>query len=187
MLCKSAGFTVFGMRAKLVRFYARGHLHFITLSCYRRRCLLGRVRARNMFVRVLREVRGRYHFRLVGYVVMPEHVHLLVSEPGKGTPSKVVQALKQSVSRRMRRKKTRRGGSSQLELSFATGDSSPHFWQRRFYDFKVWSDKKKVEKLEYMHRNPVTRRLVRDPKDWPCSSYSFYAGRDDGLVEIEPL
>lgn len=155
------------MRKKLVRFYGLGHLHFITFSCYRRRGLLGRVRARNTFVRVLEEVRGRYRFRLVGYVVMPEHVHLLVSEPVIGTPSKVVQALKQSVSRRMRRKRGPGGRSSQLLLSFVTRDSSPHFWRRRFYDFNVWSDKKKVEKLEYMHRNLVTRGLVRSPKDWP--------------------
>ncbi|MFI5421411.1 MAG: REP-associated tyrosine transposase [Nitrososphaerales archaeon] len=175
------------MRKKLVRFYGRGHLHFITFSCYRRRCLLGRVRARNLFVQVLREVRGRYKFRLVGYVVMPEHVHLLLSEPGIGTPSKVVQALKQSVSRRMRGRKARSGRSSQLFLSFARGDSSPHFWQRRFYDFNVWSDKKKVEKLEFMHRNSVTRGLVRDPKDWPWSSYSYFSGRDDRLIEIDPV
>ncbi len=173
------------MRNKLVRLYCQGHLHFVTFSCYRRQALLGRLRTRNLFVAVLGEVRRRYEFRLVGFVVMPEHVHLLISEPGKGNPSKVVQALKQTVSRRLRTKSGRKIAANQLSLSFGREDSCSHSWQHRFYDFNVWSDKKKIEKLEYMHQNPVKRGLVRDPKDWPWSSYGFYAGRGDGLVTID--
>jgi len=59
------------------------------------------------------------------------------------------------------------------------------FWQRRFYDFNVWSAAKRREKLEYMHRNPVTRKLVSDPKDWAWSSYSSYSGRGTPMVEID--
>ena len=73
--------------------------------CYRRLPLLRSVRARNVFVQILGEVRDRYGFSLVGYVVMPEHIHLLISEPAKGTPSTAIQVLKQRVSRRLRRKK----------------------------------------------------------------------------------
>ena len=69
----------------LKRYYGRGDLHFLTFSCYRRLPLLGTVRARNGFVEALAKIRGRYKFLLVGYVVMPEHVHLLISEPAKGT------------------------------------------------------------------------------------------------------
>src|SRR5208283_5212337 len=93
------------MPTKLRRYYGKGDLHFLTFSCCRRLPLLGSVRARNLFLRKLREVRGRYGFAVVGYVVMPEHVHLLIGEPRKGTPSIVLQALKQSVSREMRRKR----------------------------------------------------------------------------------
>ena len=78
---------------------------FITFTCYRRLPLLRSVRARNAFVHVLGEVRDRYGFSTVGYVVMPEHIHLLISEPAKGTPSTVIQVLKQRVSRRLRRKR----------------------------------------------------------------------------------
>jgi len=126
------------MAHKLIRIYGRGHLHFITFSCYRRVPFLRSVRAKNVFVQILDEVRDRYGFSLVGYVVMPEHVHLLIGEPAKGTPSTVVQVLKQRVSRRVRRKK--RAAAAQLYLSFALGESTlPRFWQRRFYDFNVWS------------------------------------------------
>ncbi|HVA94171.1 MAG TPA: transposase [Candidatus Dormibacteraeota bacterium] len=93
------------MANKLIRIYGRGHLHFITCSCYRRKPLLRSARARNVFVQVLGEVRDRYGFSLVGYVVMPEHIHLLISEPTKGTSSTVIQVLKQCVSRRLRRKR----------------------------------------------------------------------------------
>src|SRR5215467_691423 len=94
-------------RNPLKRYYGRGDLHFVTFSCYRRRPYLGTARARNRFVRILQEVRIRHKFELVGYVVMPEHVHLLIGEPAKGNPSKVLQVLKQKVSRALRRMKVR--------------------------------------------------------------------------------
>ena len=93
------------MAHKLIRHYGHGHLHFITFTCYRRLALLRSVRARNVFVEILGETRDRYGFSLVGYVVMPDHIHVLMSEPAKGTPSTVIQVLKQRVSRRLRRKK----------------------------------------------------------------------------------
>jgi REP element-mobilizing transposase RayT len=100
---------------KLERRYGHGHLHFITCSCYRRQRFLGTARKRDVFLRVLDEVRAKYQFYVVGYVVMPEHVHLLISEPKIGTPSTVTQVLKQRVSRSLRRKR-RRGGANQLRL-----------------------------------------------------------------------
>ncbi len=83
------------MRNALRRFYGRGDLHFVTFSCYRRRPLLGTPGARQCFVKILDQVRSRHCFQLIGYVVMPEHVHLLISEPEKGNPSKMLQVLKQ--------------------------------------------------------------------------------------------
>jgi len=172
------------MANNLIRRYGRGHLHFITFTCYRRLPLLRSVRARNAFVHVLGEVRDRHGFSSVGYVVMPEHIHLLISEPAKGTPSTVIQVLKQRVSRRLRRK--RRAPAGQLNLTFASGDDPlPRFWQRRFYDFNVWSLKKRVEKLHYMHMNPLKRKLVVHAKDWPWSSFSFYSKLKRGLIRVD--
>jgi REP element-mobilizing transposase RayT len=96
-----------------------------------------------------------------------------------------MQVLKQRVSRHLRAKK-RRGKEKQLGLPFREARNLPRqFWQRRFHDFNVWSAKKKVEKLEYMHMNPVKRGLVQHPRDWPWSSYSFYSGEGEGLVRID--
>jgi putative transposase len=170
----------------LRRRYGLGQLHFITCSCYRRLPLFASARARNLFVKILGEVRDRYGFSLAGYVVMPEHIHVLIGEPSKGTPSTVMQVLKQRVSRRLRRKPRKKVSDRQLRLPFRDAHNFlPQFWQPRFYDFNVWSQKKFVEKLQYMHLNPLKRKLVAHPSDWPWSSFSFYAGKDSGLVRID--
>jgi putative transposase len=180
---KGAGF--FWMRNPLKRHYGQGDLHFVTFSCYRRRPLLGTAQARHRFVKILDEVRRRHAFRLVGYVVMPEHVHLLISEPARKNPSKVLQVLKQKVARALL-KRRRRANSAQLSLPFEGGQREErHFWQRRFYDFNVWSEKKLKEKLEYMHANPVQRKLVQHPKDWPWSSWTHYTGKGQSRIRID--
>jgi putative transposase len=149
----------------LIRFQQSRHLHFITFSCYRRRAYLQSDESKRIFENALKRARRHYGFGIVGYVVMPEHVHLLVTEPERSTLAVALKALKQSVARRLI------GGRD-------------HFWQARYYDFNVWSAAKRVEKLKYPHRNPVARGLVDGPEDWPWSSYRHYALGEDGVVEI---
>src|SRR5271165_1327180 len=84
----------------LKRYQNVGTLHFITFSCYRRQPLLMKHGAAQMFEQALEEARVKYGFFVFGYVVMPEHVHLLVSEPERGTLATAIKALKQSVARR---------------------------------------------------------------------------------------
>jgi putative transposase len=181
----SKGAGVRPIRNPLVRYYGRGDLHFVTFSCYRRRPYLGTRRARDRFVKVLEQVRARWSFPLIGYVLMPEHVHLLMGEPPKGNPSNVVQVLKQKTSRVLRGRR-RKSSVRQLSLRFTGAEEdAAHFWQRRFYDFNVWSAKKLREKLEYMHFNPVKRKLVSHPKDWPWSSWSYYEKGQQGLIAID--
>ena len=171
------------MPKKLKRWYGYGHLHFITFSCYQRKPLLRSARACNELVRILGEVRARHGFKLIGYVVMPELVHLLISEPRKGTPSTVLQVLKQRLSRRLR--KRRRKPAGQFTLWRQDAARLRKFWQRRFYDFNVWSARKLGEKLNYMHHNPVQRGLVHHPRDWPWSSYRFYSGGGAVLLAMD--
>jgi hypothetical protein len=77
----------------LTRYYGNNELHFITCSCYRRQRLLGTARRRDLFLKVLEQVREKYQFVVIGYVVMPEHFHLLISEPQERTPSTVMQGF----------------------------------------------------------------------------------------------
>jgi putative transposase len=78
---------------RLKRYYQTRHLHFITCSCYHRQPWLASAGGRDLFLRVLEQVRQRF-IVVVGYLAMPEHIHLLISEPEKADPSKVMQALK---------------------------------------------------------------------------------------------
>ena len=171
------------MPPRLRRYYGAGYLHFITTSCYQRQPLLARPRNRDLFLGVLEQVRRRYRFVVVGYVVMPEHVHLLLSEPERANPSVVMQALKQGFARRLLRRLRVRPNNRQASL-FDAAVGEGHIWQRRFYDFVVWSEGKRVQKLRYMHWNPVQRGLVLEPEQWRWSSYRHYAYGEPGLVLV---
>jgi putative transposase len=177
------------MPAGLKRYYGNYDLHFITFSCYRRLPFLSSAGARDLFVQELARVRAEYRFKLVGYVVMLNHVHLLMSEPVKRTPSTVMQMLKQRVSRKMRScggalSSSFEGGSRAFRLN-EDGQEGKAFWQERFYDFSVYRSGKVKEKLNYMHANPVIRGLVQHPKDWPWSSWSFYFQDGKGLLPMD--
>ncbi|MGH9556230.1 MAG: REP-associated tyrosine transposase [Terriglobales bacterium] len=139
-------------------------MHFITLSCYRREPRLDTPESRHTFESELERVRTWYGLCVVGYVVMPEHVHLLVGEPERKSLPIAIQMLKQNVARKL---------------------GPGPFWQVRYFDFLVWGPKKRVEKLRYMHRNPVKRGLVERPEDWLWSSFNHYATGCEGAVEIE--
>lgn len=152
------------MTRGLVRYQESGHFHFITFSCFHRKPFLTGDPVRAHFERALEIVRSRYDFVVMGYVVMPEHVHLVVSEPMRCTLSRAIQALKVSVSRFSRERP---------------------FWQRRYYDFNVITDRKRREKLRYIHRNPVARGLVAAPEDWPWSSCRHYLTGEAGRVALE--
>jgi len=147
---------------RLKRFVGQGELHFVTFSCYQRRPFLNLSGAKDLFVAILGEVREEFRFRLAGYVVMPEHVHLLFEEIATASPAKILQVLKQRLSRALR------GGHWKLAAKW------PQFWQRRYYDLNVHSEEKVREKLDYMRFNPVKRGLVQHPRDWKWSSFQFY-------------
>lgn len=98
----------------LKRYYGAGDLHFVTFSCHRRLGLLGSARRRDLFLGALEATRLKYEMLVVGYVVMSEHVHLLIGEPGRQNLSTAIKALKQSVSRRVLR---RPQGPAQFRLS----------------------------------------------------------------------
>ena len=148
------------MPRRLQRYYGAGFFHFITTSCYHRRPLLHNPANRDLFLQVLEQVRRRYRFIVVGYVVMPEHVHVLISEPERANPSIVMQVLKQGFARRLlRRLRSHPDQSARRDSPLDEG----RVWQRRFYDFTVWTDRKRIEKLRYMHRNPVKRGVVCEP------------------------
>src|SRR3989440_352925 len=144
------------MSRRLHRYYGSGYLHFITSSCYQRRRLLNTARQRTWFLEILEQVRRRYNVVVVGYVVMPEHFHLLISEPERGNPSTVMQVLKQRFARKVLRdwrKRSERGQNRLWEDALNEG----HVWQRRFFDFFGWGEGKRGGELRFLHRDTVQR------------------------------
>ncbi|MGO8793898.1 MAG: REP-associated tyrosine transposase [Candidatus Sulfotelmatobacter sp.] len=170
------------MPPNLRRYNGAGYSHFITTGCYQCRPLLGTPRSRDLFLEVMEQVRQRHQFIVVGYVVMPEHVRLLFTEPGRGNPSLVLAALKQNFARRLLREL--RAETSTCTMLWSTPLAVGHVWQRCFYDFVVFTEQKRVEKLRYMHRNPVKEGLVQEPEQWAWSSYRSYAYEEAGMVKI---
>jgi putative transposase len=159
----------------LKRYQDTGDLHFITFSCYKRQPFLSTPGPCRVFEQTLEDVRRWYGLYVTGYVVMPEHVHLLVSEPERSSLRVALQMLKQIVAQKLK-----------PGLSASVGEEdAKRFWQVRYYDFNVRTRKKQIEKLRYVHRNPVHRGLVEKPEDWPWSSFLHYATGVEGVVEIE--
>lgn len=93
------------MPTGLIRIHGGNDLHFITTSCYRRQPLLGSAHARDVFLEIFKQVRQRYNFEMIGFVIMPEHIHILISELERGTVPMIAQVLKQRVARRLLRKR----------------------------------------------------------------------------------
>ncbi len=143
----------------------------------------------------MKSVRFKLGIRWIGYVVMPEHVHLLVLPQaiGSGHPvpiSTVLHDLKGSSGRSCKdalRTIWRENGTLGTKPldEWAVGDGPKRFWKPRGYDFNVASDKKVIEKLNYLHANPVRRGLVDDPGDWRWSSYRYYEFDDDSVISMD--
>jgi putative transposase len=155
----------------LRRLQQSGQSHFVTFSCYRRQPYFATVEDRDLFVRCLEDMRCRFELCVYGYVVMPEHVHLLLSEPPRSKLAEAIHYLKLSFAKRLR--------------SWRSPEQSGIFWQKRYYDRNVRNYREFTVKLQYLHRNPVQRGLVLDPAEWKWSSYRHYALRESGMVEIE--
>ena len=174
-------------------YYGLNHLHFITASTYRRARLFDSDLFRSHFVQTLAQLRQQHNFRLLGWVLMPEHFHLLLWPSDESHPSRIVQSLKERTAKfalsHLRRNTSHRWCGRMLNKFSLPGTvhrpSTHRVWQRRFYDLNVWSEKKRLEKLDYMHANPVKRRLVSSADQWPWSSFRFYYLEDSSMVAMD--
>jgi putative transposase len=150
----------------LNRYQQTRQSHFVTFCCYHRRPLLATGASRRTFELALERVRRTFKLSVYAYVLMPEHVHLLLSEPARGLLADALKSLKQGISRRL------------------IGDAE-HFWQKRYYDFNIRNYAQFVEKVKYIHRNPVKKGLCQRPENWEWNSFRHYATGCKGRVEIE--
>jgi putative transposase len=161
------------MPTQLIRLQQTGHSHFITFTCYHRMQFLNSDTACVAVLEALENTRLRYQLRVYGFVLMPEHVHLLLSEPERGTLARALQSLKSASAR------VARGANSKL------AGAAPHFWQTRYFDRYMRDFEEFSEKLRYIHRNPVRRGLCEVAEQWRWSSFRHYVDGCDVGVEIE--
>ena len=150
----------------LKRFQKAEALHFITFSCFHRLPFLEAPEPKETFEAVLEQTRARHQARIYAYVLMPEHVHLLINEPPLILLAQFLKALKQITSRELR------------------GDRR-QFWLERYFDSSVRGEAARSEVIRYIHRNPVNRGLVASPERYRWSSFNHYATGIPGVVEIE--
>lgn len=183
------------MPGKLRRHNDYGHIHFLTISCYRRLQFFRFDSIKMEFIEAMKHVREKLNIRWIAYVIMPEHVHLLVYPTILGVDqpisiSSVLQHLKQRVGRqgkqRLREVWAKEGnlGSDPLNR-WALGSGDKPFWKTRAYDFNVINEKTLYTKLDYVHKNPISRRLVERAEDWTWSSYRFYEFHDESLIAMD--
>lgn len=157
---------------------------FVTFSCYRRIALFDRDDARDLFVSHLNRFRKHTGIKILGYVIMPEHIHLVLKPPKESSLGIEIGKLKgRSAGDLM---KIVKEAPFRL-LCDGTETKYRAFWQRRCYDHNCRTRETIIEKIEYCHNNPVKRGLTSDPSGWRWSSFCWYEGYDETILEIDGI
>jgi len=164
-----------------------GHARYLTFSCYRRLPLFGNDRIKDAFVDQIQFAREQTGFHLLAWVVMPEHVHLLIWPRLPEYPvSKVAWIIKRDLAQRVIERWRELDASILKELEARKNQT--RFWQRGGgYDRNIHSFDELNEKIRYIHQNPVRRGLVDRPQDWAWSSARWYDGQREGVLKIDEL
>ena len=175
-----------GRRKLCKRYDVAGDAHHLTFSCFQRLPLLSRDRSRQWVLRALQLGREKGQYDLWAYVIMPEHVHLVLWPRPDVRIEGILTTLKQSVSKRalLWLNANAPGFLRRLEDLQPNGKRSHRFWQRGGgYDRNLRSVRDIHEKIGYIHENPVRRGLVDTPAAWPWSScHAWLSGEDDPMA-----
>ncbi|HYG75697.1 MAG TPA: transposase [Planctomycetota bacterium] len=170
-------------------FDIEGHAYFVSFTCYRRLSLLGRDRCKRIVLGTLDTLSWRHQVGVVGYCVMPNHVHALLRPTQAGLLSTFMQQWKRLTSTAIQEFLHLGQPDDYSPFSKHVRDSAGivHVWQARYYPFNVYTARKALKKLEYMHNNPVKAGLVSDPCDWPWSSAAYFLKGRPSPVRLVPM
>ncbi|NLH48798.1 MAG: hypothetical protein GX444_09360 [Myxococcales bacterium] len=165
-------------RKKIKHFNDPGQAHFLTFSCFQRLPLLTKQRPIHWFLSALSKTCRNLDYSLWGYVIMPEHIHLVIHpKTDEYDISAFLQAIKQPVSRVAKSWLSANDPHwlSKLTIQRSDGKKEFHFWQSGGgYDRNVFTEGEARQKIEYLHYNPVRRGLVNDPLEWKWSSARWW-------------
>jgi putative transposase len=160
------------------RYNVPNQAHELTFSCYHGQPLLEDKRACEYLAEAIIQAMQKHNFDVWAYVFMPEHVHLLIW-PRKQpySISAILQTIKQSVSRKM---------SPFLKEHLGTTAVKYQFWQPGGgYDRNIHNRDVAIKAIEYIHLNPVRRKLANHPKEWYYSSYKEWMDLSSGPIAIQ--
>ena len=166
------------------RYEIKNQPRFLTFSCYQRLALFNNDKIKNRFVEHLSDVQQTKSFELVAWVIMPEHIHLLLTPD---LPDHPVPNILETLKRGFAREVLSHWRSLQAPILSRIGraNGTMYFWQRGGgYDRNVRDEKELQEKFDYIHNNPCKRGLVESPTDWPWSSARYAAGKTNHILEI---
>ncbi|HNQ24833.1 MAG TPA: transposase [Phycisphaerae bacterium] len=166
-----------------------GHAHALTFSCFHRQAFLTRERTCRWFVDALAATRDKHGFDLWAFVIMPEHVHVLI-RPLRDvySISAILASLKLRVSRRAERyvRECAPRFLDQMTDVQPNGQRCVRFWQRGGgYDRNLSSLRYVWEMIDYIHGNPLRRGLCAHPADWLWSSARYYEDRAAGPLRLD--
>ena len=160
--------------------------HELTFSCYKRLPLLNRDRTRRWLIEALHDSREKQSFELWAYVIMPEHVHvLLFPQDPTYQIKRVLQSIKQPVMRRALNY-LRQTNPAWIERLRPSSGAQPHFLQPGGgYDRNATQPETAWKIVDYIHLNPVKRGLVGHAAEWAWSSARWYEGQGEILLPMD--
>jgi putative transposase len=170
-------------------FEAHGNVFFVTSTVVGFTPVFNNADLSQIFLENLRFYQDRGDFRIIAFVLMPEHFHLIIKVNDKYTVSQIMANLKRITSRQVTAYLRAAGNQSTIALLRDATSYEPardsKLWKPRFDSLVLTNEETLSQKIEYIHQNPVKRGLVRNAIDWPCSSARNYAGRSDILVQVD--
>ncbi|UCE65922.1 MAG: transposase [Candidatus Zixiibacteriota bacterium] len=173
---------------KLRHYDNDGRARFVTFSAHQRIPILTNSRSRQVIVDSIDESRRRFGFQLAAYVIMPEHVHLVMIPAVEMKMGQVIGEIKRMSSKRIHEFLLQEDNDLIPRLTVRrNGEYRFAFWQKRCYDHNIRSEESLWEKVNYCHYNPVKRGLVKEPEAWEWSSYRWYQGCRDVKLEMDVL
>ena len=172
-------------RKRLRRREERCHWRYLTFSCHRRLQLLGNRAIRDLLVQSIANARETCGFKLLAWVIMPEHIHMIIVSTRDEWPiPRILVAIKQPVAQTVVRRWRRLGAPVIGRIT--ASDGRVRFWQAGGgFDRNVRDQDELTREIEYIHRNPVRRGLAKEPTDWAWSSARWYAGITEGQIPID--
>lgn len=164
----------------LRKIYLQEQCYFLTINVFNKLWVFGRlentiyvpaIQLCDVIIKDLNFYRQKFNFKLHGYVIMPNHLHLILNVGNKGNISDIMRDLKSHASYEINKLLNKKSG----------------FWQENFYEHAIRNEQDFTEKMNYIHNNPVKANFVKDPGDFKYSSFRNYYLNDDSLIAIDKI